>query len=83
VLETHCPGVVKAPEFSRMSLVEREAWVQAAKAVEEHVAIAATASVAVMAWRRPAKALSRSAHGHGGASAGILRHDSGRHGAWR
>jgi hypothetical protein len=37
VLETHCPGVVKAPEFSRMSLVEREAWVQAAKAVEEHV----------------------------------------------
>ena len=37
VLEARCPGVVKAPEFSRMSLVEREAWVQAAKAVGEHV----------------------------------------------
>jgi len=24
VLETHCPGVVKAPEFSHMSTVERE-----------------------------------------------------------
>jgi hypothetical protein len=37
VLEARCPGVVKAPDFSRMSLVEREAWVQAAKAVVEHV----------------------------------------------
>jgi hypothetical protein len=25
VLEAHCPGVVKAPEFTTMSLVEREA----------------------------------------------------------
>ena len=37
VLEAQCPGVVKAPEFSRMSLVERQAWVQAAKAVGEQV----------------------------------------------
>jgi hypothetical protein len=37
VLETHCPGVVKAPEFSRMSRVEREAWVEAAKAVGEQI----------------------------------------------
>ena len=37
VLEAHCPGVVKAPEFSHMSLAEREAWVEAAKAVEEQV----------------------------------------------
>lgn len=37
VLEAHCPGVVKAPEFTRMSLVEREAWAQAAKAVGEQV----------------------------------------------
>jgi hypothetical protein len=37
VLEAHCPGVVKALEFSRMSLVEREAWVEAAKAVGEQV----------------------------------------------
>jgi hypothetical protein len=27
--------VVKAPEFSHMSLAERQAWVEAAKAVEE------------------------------------------------
>jgi hypothetical protein len=37
VLETHCPGVVKAPEFSHMSTVEREAWAEAAKAVGEQV----------------------------------------------
>jgi hypothetical protein len=37
VLETHCPGVVEAPDFSRMSLVEREAWMEAAKAVGEQV----------------------------------------------
>lgn len=37
VLEAHCPGVVKAPEFTRMSLVEREAWAEAAKAVGEQV----------------------------------------------
>lgn len=37
VLEARCPGVVKAPDFSRMSLVEREAWVKAAKAVGEQV----------------------------------------------
>ena len=37
VLEAHCPGVVKAPEFSRMSLAEREAWVEAAKAVGEQI----------------------------------------------
>jgi hypothetical protein len=37
VLEAHCPGVVKAPEFSRMSLVEREAWAEAAKAVGEQI----------------------------------------------
>lgn len=35
VLEEHCPGVVKAPEFSHMSLAERQAWVEAARAVEE------------------------------------------------
>jgi hypothetical protein len=29
--------VVKAPEFSRISLVEREAWMEAAKAVGEQV----------------------------------------------
>jgi len=37
VLETHCPGVVKAPEVSHMSTVEREAWAEAAKAVGEQV----------------------------------------------
>lgn len=37
VLEAHCPGVVKAPEFTRMSLAEREAWAEAAKAVAEQV----------------------------------------------
>jgi hypothetical protein len=37
VLEAHGPGAVKAPEFSKMSLAEREAWVEAAKAVGEHV----------------------------------------------
>ena len=37
VLEEHCPGVVKAPEFSHMSLAERQAWVEAAKAVWEQV----------------------------------------------
>jgi hypothetical protein len=37
VLETHCPGVVKAPQFSRMGGVEREAWVEAAKAVAYQV----------------------------------------------
>jgi hypothetical protein len=33
VLEAHGPGAVKAPESSKMSLAEREAWVEAAKAV--------------------------------------------------
>jgi hypothetical protein len=37
ILEAHCPGVVKAPEFSHMSLLEREAWVEAAKAVREQI----------------------------------------------
>jgi hypothetical protein len=37
VLEEHCPGVVKAPEFSHTSLAERQAWVEAAKAVVEQV----------------------------------------------
>jgi hypothetical protein len=37
VLEAYCPGVVKAPEFSHMSLAEREAWVEAAKAVGEQI----------------------------------------------
>jgi hypothetical protein len=37
VLEEHCPGVVKAPEFSHMSLAERQAWVAAARAVGEQV----------------------------------------------
>jgi hypothetical protein len=37
VLEEHCPGVVKAPEFSHLSLAERQAWVEAAKAVGELV----------------------------------------------
>lgn len=37
VLEGDCPGVVKAPEFSHMSLAERQAWVEAAKAVGEQV----------------------------------------------
>lgn len=37
VLEEHCSGVVKAPKFAHMSLAERQAWVEAAKAVEEQV----------------------------------------------
>ena len=37
VLEAQCPGVVKAPEFSHMSFVERQAWVEAAKAVGEQI----------------------------------------------
>lgn len=37
VLEEHCPGLVKAPEFSHMSLAERQAWAEAAKAVAEHI----------------------------------------------
>jgi hypothetical protein len=37
VLEEHCLGLVKAPEFSHMSLAERQAWVEAAKAVGEQV----------------------------------------------
>ena len=37
VLEARCPGAVKAPEFSHMSIVEREAWGEAAKAVGEQI----------------------------------------------
>jgi len=35
VLEEHSLGVVKAPEFTQLGLAERQAWVEAAKAVEE------------------------------------------------
>jgi hypothetical protein len=48
VLEEHSLGVVKAPEFTQLGLAERQAWVEAAKAVEEqlrdssHVAFART-----------------------------------------
>ena len=37
VLEEHSLGVVKAPEFTQLGLAERQAWVEAAKAVEEPV----------------------------------------------
>ena len=37
LLEEQCPGVVQAPEFAHMSLVERQAWIEAARAVREQV----------------------------------------------
>jgi len=37
LLEERCPGAVLAPEFAHMSLVERQAWIEAARAVREHV----------------------------------------------
>jgi hypothetical protein len=37
VLEEHSLGVVKAPEFTQLNLAERQAWVEAAKAIEEQV----------------------------------------------
>jgi hypothetical protein len=37
VLEEYCPGVVKGPKFSHVSLAEREAWVEAARAVAEQL----------------------------------------------
>ena len=35
VLEEHGCGVMKAPEFTHLSLAERQAWVEAAKAIQE------------------------------------------------
>ena len=37
VLEEHGCGVMKAPEFTHLSLAERQAWIEAAKAVGEQV----------------------------------------------
>lgn len=37
VLEEHGCGVMKAPEFTHLSLAERQAWIEAAKAIEEQV----------------------------------------------
>ena len=37
VLEAHGCGMMKAPEFTHLSLAERQAWTEAAKAVEEQV----------------------------------------------
>jgi hypothetical protein len=37
VLEEHGCGVMKAPEFAHISLAERQAWIEAAKAVGEQV----------------------------------------------
>ena len=37
VLEEHGGGVMKAPEFPHISLAERQAWIEAAKAVSEQV----------------------------------------------
>src|SRR5438309_4551347 len=34
-LEEHGCGVMKAPEFTHLSLAERQAWVEAAKAIQE------------------------------------------------
>ena len=37
VLEEHGCGMMKAPEFTHLSLAERQAWTEAAKAVGEQV----------------------------------------------
>ena len=37
VLEEHGCGVMKAPEFTHLSPAERQAWVEAAKAIGEQV----------------------------------------------
>jgi len=37
VLEEHGCGVMKAPEFTHLSLAERQAWIEAAKAIQEQV----------------------------------------------
>jgi hypothetical protein len=37
VLEEHCPGVVKGPKFSHVSFTERQAWVEAARAVAQEL----------------------------------------------
>ena len=37
VLEEHGSGVTKAPEFTHLSPAERQAWVEAAKAIGEQV----------------------------------------------
>jgi hypothetical protein len=37
VLEEYGCGAMKAPEFTHLSLAERQAWVEAAKAIEEQV----------------------------------------------
>ncbi|HYT21218.1 MAG TPA: hypothetical protein VEW05_13425 [Candidatus Polarisedimenticolia bacterium] len=37
VLEEHGYGAMKAPEFTHLTLAERQAWIEAAKAIEEQV----------------------------------------------
>ena len=37
VLEEHGCGAMKAPEFTHLTLAERQAWIEAAKAIEEQV----------------------------------------------
>jgi len=37
VLEEHGCGVMKAPEFPHITLAERQAWIEAAKAVAKQV----------------------------------------------
>jgi len=37
VLEERGAGIAKAPEFTQLSPAERQAWIEAAKAIEEQV----------------------------------------------
>lgn len=37
VLEEHGCGAMKAPEFTHLSLAERQVWIEAAKAIAEQV----------------------------------------------
>jgi hypothetical protein len=37
VLEEHCPRVVKASNFSHASFTERQAWIEAARAVADQL----------------------------------------------
>jgi hypothetical protein len=37
VLEESCPGVVKASNFSHVSVTERPAWIEAARAVADQL----------------------------------------------